>query len=106
MTGKEKEDVPIACSLSSPEYQTRIRRFAILNRDFLLKSCRLELGLELTYSLAATEELRDLVRLEEECCPFLRFQLQPRETSITLSITVPDSARDSVDVLLQPFSAI
>ena len=99
------EDQPpaLACHLDAGNYQQRIQRFADLNREFLLDSWPLELGLELTYALSATAELRDLVRLEEECCPFLRFQLETGQRSIKLSIVVPESARDSVDALLEPF---
>jgi len=93
----------LACHLDARNYQQRTQQFADLNRRFLLESRRLELGCELSYSPSATAELRDLVRLEEECCPFLRFQLEPKESSIKLSITVPESARDSVDALLEPF---
>ncbi len=99
----ENQQPAVACSLSSPDYQTRIRRFANLNHDLLLDSRTLELGLELTYSLNAADELRELVRLEEECCPFLRFRLEPGPASIKLSILVPESARESVNALLQPF---
>jgi hypothetical protein len=93
----------LACHLDATNYQQRIRRFADLNRECLLESRRLDLGFELTYSLKASAELRDLVGLEEECCPFLRFQLEPEQTSIKLSILVPQSARNSVDALLEPF---
>ena len=99
------EDQPpaLACHLDAGNYQQRTQRFADLNRQFLMESRWLELSCELTYSLNAAAEVRDLVRLEEECCPFLRFQLEPGERSIKLSITVPESARDSVDALLEPF---
>jgi hypothetical protein len=99
----EGQPPAIACHLNEGDYQQRARRFADLNREFLMKSHRLELGLELTYSLSATAELRELVRLEEECCPFLRFQLEPAHSSIKLSIAVPERARDSIDALLEPF---
>jgi hypothetical protein len=96
----------LACHLDAGNYQKRTRRFADLNRQFLLGTGWLELGLELTYSPSATAELRELVRLEEECCPFLRFQLEPEQSLIKLSITVPESARDSLDALLEPFRRI
>jgi hypothetical protein len=92
--------------LKAGDYQQRTQRFADLNRESLLESRRLELGLELTYSLNAGAELCDLVRLEEECCPFLGFHLEPADNSIKLSITVPESARDSVGALLEPFHTI
>lgn len=102
------EDQPpaLACHLDAANYQQRTRRFADLNRGFLMESRCLELGLELTYSLSADAELRELVRLEEECCPFLRFQLEPGQSAIKLLITVPESARHSVDVLLEPFCTV
>lgn len=93
----------LACHLDAANYQQRIRRFAELNRDFLLELRPLDLGLELIYSLGASADLRELVRLEGECCPFLRFRLEDGHRSITLSISVPETARDSVEVLLEPF---
>jgi hypothetical protein len=104
LTVKSEEETPaVACSLSSTDYLARIRRFADLNRESLLEFRRLELGAELVYSSSATCEVRDLVQLEEECCPFLHFHVEPGPKSIKLSITVPESARDSVDALLEPF---
>lgn len=101
----EPENKPpvVACSLGSADYQARRQRFADLNRQFLLGKLQYDLSLELTYSSNAAPELRDLLRLEEECCPFLRFQFEPSPNSIKLSITVPESARDSADALLEPF---
>jgi len=102
----ENQPSAVACHLDAASFQQRTRRFAVLNRESLLESHRLDMSLDLTYSLSATAELHDLVRLEEECCPFLCFRLQPGETSIKLSITVPESARDSVNMLLEPFLGI
>lgn len=102
----EDEPPALACHLNAGDHQQRIQRFAQLNREFLLESRRLELGLESVYSVDANGELRDLVRLEEECCPFLRFRLEPVPGAIKLSITAPESARDSIDVLIEPFRAI
>lgn len=93
----------VACTLNAGGYQWRIQRFTELNREFLLKSLRLERGLKLTYSPQGAAELRDLVSLEQECCPFLHFELQACGTFIELSITVPESAIDSADELLEPF---
>jgi len=102
------EDQPpaLACHLDAGDYQQRTRQFANLNREFLLESRQVELGCELTYSLSAIVQLRELVRLEQKCCPFLCFQLQPGQSSIKLLITVPESARDCVDALLEPFRQI
>jgi hypothetical protein len=102
----ESQPPALACHLDTASYQERARRFAHLNRGFLVESRRVDLGLELTYSLSAIVELRNLVRLEEECCPFLRFQLELAESSIKLSVTVPETARTSADLLLEPFQTI
>jgi hypothetical protein len=103
----KSEDKPaaIACSLDTADYQQRLQRFANLNREFLLESHPVESGLELIYSLEAAAEVRDLVRLEQECCPFLRLRLEQGESSLKLSIALPESARPSVDALLAPFVA-
>jgi len=85
--------VPLACALSSPELQQR--------KTGLLASVRLRAarataqpnGLELSFvhEEALLADLLELIRLEAQCCPFLRFELRvgPRPEPHRLVVTGP-----------------
>jgi hypothetical protein len=94
--------IPIACTLTPGALAERTARFAALNRTSLRFLTRGPGTLTLTYAAAAEPELRQLVRLERECCAFLAFQLvRDGEDTITLRVVTPDV--DGADHLLAPF---
>jgi hypothetical protein len=91
-------DLPIACSLTSPELQERRR--AVLEKvgERIVEIKELENGY--AYSFAADgnwlKELAAMIDLERQCCPFLKFQLiiNPNSAPVWLELTGPDGTKD------------
>lgn len=102
MDGIDQE--PIACTLQSDDYQTRMAWIAELARDGLIEARRDDLRLELTYAPRVADRVRDMVRKEQQCCAFLDFDLSVTDESVRLTVTAPERARDAADALFEQFS--
>ena len=99
------EPVPIACTLQSGDFQERVNWIAKLNREALQSHRREGLHLELTYSRAALDRVREMVAREQECCAFLNFHLRSEADSVRLVIEAPEHASDMLDAVFEPFLA-
>src|ERR1700759_3659596 len=97
------EALPIACSLTPGESHDRLSWIAALNKRSLLPHAREELTLKLVYGRDARSRVREMVRREQTCCAFLRFDLTESTHRISLSITAPEQAREAADKLLEKF---
>ena len=97
----DERGLPIACSLTASEMSDRSREFADLARRALLTSERTVGGLRLRYrwSEAVEEEVLDLVRREQQCCPFFRFHVSDDREGLLLEVTAPVDADRALDVL-------
>jgi|GEM_PF-992958 len=93
----------IACTLTPGARADRVRWIAALNRAHLRSHHRHDLALELTYAPAAAAQVRRLVREEQACCAFLRFDLTEAATGVHLRIEAPAEAREATGLLLEPF---
>ena len=78
-------EIPQSCSLTAPEMEERRRKFAALPlidestaAGATLLRYRAEPGVE--------EALRELIRLEGECCPGIEFGLEHEEDALVLRI--------------------
>ena len=97
--------LPIACSLTSAEFQER--RISLLEK---VKRGILEVR-EVAEGYAFRFppdddwliELTNLIRLERQCCPFLDFQLKVESGNgpIWLELTGPQGTKEFVATLLQ-----
>lgn len=96
---------PIACSLAPDHFVRRTAWIARLNAWALRHARRDGSTLHLTYNPRAAAELRELVRQEQACCGFLRFDLEETADAIHLSITAPPEAGEAAEVLFGHFSA-
>lgn len=94
---------PIACTLGTGAYRERLAWIAELNRSALQSVRREGARLILTYDPQASAGVRTMIRREQKCCAFLRFELQEDETTLTLVITAPEETKDSLDTLFDPF---
>jgi hypothetical protein len=99
----DEQPAPIACTLSGTDYEERIAWIAQLNRDGLRTHRREGVSLRLDYDAAVRDRVHDLVRRESICCAFLTFTVDGAADGVTVTITVPDRARDNADALLEPF---
>ena len=94
--------IPIACTLPPGAFAARTARIAVLNRRSLRFLTRGPGTLTLTYASEAEPELRELVRLESDCCAFLTFQLtRDGDGTINLRVVAPDV--EGAEHLLAPF---
>ncbi len=98
------DSAPIACTLTPGDFRERIQSIQNLARDSLLDVRREPLTLHLTYDPAAAAPVREMVRQEEACCAFLRFDLRVDEGGVHLTITAPEEAREAANELFAHFA--
>ena len=96
-------DAPIACTLDATSIRDRLEWIRSVQKRALLSHYRDGSVLHLTFDAAAKHEVRALVRREQRCCAFLRFELAKSEREVRLTVAVPAQASDSVDELLSYF---
>jgi hypothetical protein len=98
-----REEAPIACTLQPADYRERIKVIAELARDGLLGVNREDLRLHLTYAPTVADRVRQIVRQEQQCCAFLHFEMSEIESGFSLTISAPESARDTAEFLFEQF---
>ena len=96
-------DQSLACCLSAGEYQNRLAWIETLTRKALRSHARDDLVLRLVYAPEAAAEVRKMVEQERICCAFLMFDLEHETSAVRVTITVPEAARASADMLFGPF---
>jgi hypothetical protein len=90
-------DLPIACTLNEADFHDR--RQTIIETFRTMQVAVSELSDGYSFSLAASSEalhrLAQLVDLERQCCPFLRFAIvvEAAQAAIRLEVTGPAEAR-------------
>lgn len=99
----EREPTPIACTLNTSDLKARMAWIADLNRSALKEAHRGDLRLELIYDVDARDEVRQMVRGEQECCAFLTFNIREELRVIRVTIEAPETARGAVDEVFAPF---
>jgi hypothetical protein len=89
----------VACFLDGKAYRSRVARIQALMEQALLSRERVETSMRLRFRLNADVEthLKELVALEQECCPFLVFELARRPGEMVLTISGPESAAALLD---------
>lgn len=98
-----REDTPIACTLSGGDYHERLAWIARLNRDGLRSYRRDAKTLELHYAAAVRDRVHQLVKQESECCAFLEFAVHESTDQVSVMLTVPERAGEIADDILAPF---
>jgi hypothetical protein len=96
---------PLICCLSAGAYRNRIAWIDSLTRRALRSHARDDLVLGLAYAPEAAAEVRTMVEQERICCAFLAFDLKEEADCIRVTITVPEAARASADMLFGHFLA-
>ena len=99
------EAEPIACTLAPCEYKDRIGWIGALTRDALRSHIRKSLTLELHYAAGARDRVREMVRNEQTCCAFLRFEIRDDPDQVVVTVTAPETAREAADALFEQFVA-
>jgi hypothetical protein len=99
------ESPPIACTLGSGDFKDRIGWIRELSARSLRSHRRDGLSLDLTYDRSAATDVHDLVRREQACCGFLRFDVRESVDAVHLAITAPPEAQTAADELFAHFVA-
>jgi hypothetical protein len=91
----------IACSLTPGDYAQRLQEFRQLFATSLRETRRepTRLHLWLDPAAAREDEVRDLVRREQECCSFFSFSVEASQAAIRIEAAVPDGAEECLDDL-------
>src|SRR4030095_8116847 len=90
-------ELPIACSLTDPQFQRRRAELLKIFQGALLETKELDDGY--AYRFPSGEkwiaELAQLITFERECCPFLRFNLwiEPANGPLWLELTGPNGTK-------------
>jgi hypothetical protein len=103
MDGTTSAPAPIACMLDASDFKDRVAWIADLNHDALLSSRSDDLRLELTYAPRALDDIREMVRREQRCCEFLKFELRDEPDAVRLVVTALEDARDAAELVFEPF---
>lgn len=94
----------IACTLHADDFKSRAAWIRGIAEQHLRKSMRSPLTLYLVYDQKAEDDVREMVRKEQECCSFLRFDLSVANGEVHLLITAPELAREAADILFDHFA--
>ena len=97
------ERKPIACCLGADDYRERSAWIEDLTHRALRQHTRSDLVLDLSYALEAASDVQNMVEQERICCPFLDFHFIETPDAVNVTIIVPESARESANMLFQPF---
>jgi hypothetical protein len=93
----EPTPLPIACTLTGASMQERALWLGRLGAAALIDGVRDGDRLELRFRPEAADDVRELVRAEDECCPFLQFDVEPRDGEIRLGVSGPADAGPVLD---------
>ena len=96
----EPVQLPIACTLTGASLAERAAWLRRLGDAALIEGARHGDRLELRFRPAAADDVRELVRAERECCPFLDFRVEDAAETIGLIVTGPPEAQPVLDDLL------
>ena len=92
-------ELPIACTLDAAAMGERGERWRALGDRALVGRERRDSRATLRFAASddVAAELRELVRLEGECCAFLDMRIDARDGELVLTIDGPPEAADLLD---------
>jgi MerR family transcriptional regulator, copper efflux regulator len=83
------EPVPIACALTSADLAAQAHRWKRLIAGDLTDRAEIADGLRLSFRAEAAAELRALVAVEAECCPWAAWRVERADGSVVLDVRSP-----------------
>jgi hypothetical protein len=96
----EPTPLPIACTLTGASLEERAAWFGRLGEAALIDGVWHGDRLLLRFRPEVTDDVRELVRAESECCPFLSFDVVPSDGEVRLEVTGPTEAGPVLDGML------
>lgn len=98
-----RAEQPIACTLTPGDQKTRLQQWRELRRDGLIRESRE--GLVWTTLWRADDDIRSrldkLIEGENECCPFLTFEVEDGDDVVRLRTLFPPSAERMLDAFIR-----
>jgi hypothetical protein len=91
----------VACSLSAPQMAGREETMRRLFSAGLVDFERSGTTVRLCFQRGYERDVRELARLEGECCPFLEIRVAARDPYAVLVLTAPGDAGET----LEPFAS-
>ncbi len=95
--------LPIACNLTTAELEERRRTVLQGLGDALLSVDEIAGGYSYSFSASRFRELADMIDLERQCCPFLKFKLAVAAGNEPLKLEVTGPA-GTKEFLAQTFA--
>jgi hypothetical protein len=102
----EPVELPIACTLQGASLAERAEWLRRLGSEALIEGARRGDRLELRFQAQAADDIRELVRAERECCPFLDFEVERAGEEVALSVTGPPEAVPVLEDMLTALRAV
>jgi hypothetical protein len=97
-----KSELPIACILKGADHRNRIAANMALAGS-LISQRRDGRTLTLIYPLTVAADVRRMVVAENDCCPFLDFDVRESTDGVRVVITVPAHAETRADDVFAQF---
>ncbi len=96
--GRPTHEEPAACTLTGSEQMSRRERWLRLAEVALVAKVATEGGVELSYrgEPAVLSELRELARLETECCGFAEWTVRDAGSRIVLEVETEQTKAPAV----------
>jgi hypothetical protein len=87
-TGDNDGPVPVTCALTSADLAAQSERWAQLAGRAMTERAETAHGLRLSFRLesGAEEQLRKLVAVENECCPWADWSVEANDRQIVLDV--------------------
>ncbi|MCV7399323.1 hypothetical protein H7K24_04040 [Mycobacterium fragae] len=95
----------MACTLVGAEYNDRLGWIKRLNEEALCDYRRDGSRIELSYHWSAAAQVREFVRREQQCCPFLDFTICEQNKAIIVIVTAPEGVGANDQELFGPYTA-
>ena len=97
------DDAPIASTLSDNHFKNRADWIAYLSARALKSARRHDVRLELAYDPEPNSGVRLMIEQEQACCAFLRFEMFESAAAAKVNICIPESARETADLIFEKF---
>lgn len=91
---------PIACTLSSEDFQKRALWLRAMTERALVRHRIDDTTATLTYRADAAADIEEPVQRERSCCAFVEFGLNQGDDDVVLTITAPASTDGDACLLL------
>jgi hypothetical protein len=100
----DNESVQAACTLGAADHAARIAWIEELNATALSSYHRVGHRMRLRYHPTAAAKARELVRREQECCPFLHFTIEEDQDAFVVIMDAPAELSTAADALFAPYT--